>query len=297
MQLLATLVTHHHRHLRTDCGQCLRHATVEGACALAAAQHQQAQRTAAISQPLFRRRDGGDFSAHRVAHELLACSEGSRETRQQAARVARQDAVGQARRAVLFVHDQRQAVQARGHAAGAGSEATEGDHRTRLAVTDDQAGGTQRAHQTPRRSQQGQLALATQTGDGQRIDVDVVLRNQTGFHCASGAHPGDRHATRAQHAGHGQAREDMPAGTTGQDHHRPGVVLDGAHPSLPKVGSTRDCRRLVPRTAAGSAAAGSAAIGTFFATGAAEASAAAGPATSSAAPMRTAWRRSARFSS
>ncbi|KAG1605585.1 hypothetical protein G6F46_013645 [Rhizopus delemar] len=195
------------------------------------------------------------------------------------------------------MHDQRQAVQARGHATRAGGEATEGHHRTRLALADDHAGRAQRAHQPPWRRQQGQLALATQAGDRQRVDGDVVLRHQAGFHRTVGAHPGDRHATLAQHAGNGQAGEDVATGTTGQDHHRACSVVGCAHDSLPKVGSTRDCRRLVPRAAfAVAAATGSALIGTWAAAGATGSSSGSATA-SSPPPIRTAWRRSARLSS
>ncbi|WP_205846588.1 hypothetical protein, partial [Klebsiella pneumoniae] len=64
----------------------------------------------AVGEALFRRCGGGDLCAHRIADELLTLGEGTREAGEEAARIARQDAVGHAGRAILFVHQQREAV-------------------------------------------------------------------------------------------------------------------------------------------------------------------------------------------
>jgi hypothetical protein len=58
---------------------------VLSARALAAAHHQHPQRALPVGEALFRRRDGSDFRAHRVADELLALGEGARETGQRGA--------------------------------------------------------------------------------------------------------------------------------------------------------------------------------------------------------------------
>ncbi len=253
-QFLAALVAH--VELRAERGQRARQRLVQGARALAAAEHQQAHRAVARGEALRRRRQRGDLGAHRIAHRFLARGEAARESGQHAPCDARQHLVGQARGAVLFVHQQRQFQQARGDATRAGRETAEADHRARRAPAQHEAGGTDRAHDPQRRAEQRQRALAAQPADLDGVDLDAVLRHQLRFHAPGRAQPHHRHAARAQHLGHRQRREDVPAGAAGQDHHRArrSVGHSGAghrhghtHPSLPKVGSTRGCMRLVPR--------------------------------------------------
>lgn len=240
----------------TQCSQRCGHRLIQHARALATTQHQHAYRAGATDQTIGRHRQRSDFCAYRVAHRFFAIK-AARETGQHAARETRQHLVGHARGAILFVHQQWRTEQARGQAARAGCKAAKADHRTRLALAQHEAGGAHRAHHPHRRTEQLHHALAAQAADGQRIDGNLVLRHQAGFHRAIGAQPGHRHAACAQHLGHGQAREDVPAGAASQDHDRPQHrrrlcgrlrgTRRNAHAILPNVGSTRGCMRLVPR--------------------------------------------------
>ncbi len=240
----------------TQCSQRCRHRLVQHTRALAAAQHQHAYRAGAAHQAIGRRRQCSDFCTHRVAYRFFA-SKAARKPGQHAARETRQHLVGHAGGAILFVHQQWRTEQARSQAARAGRKAAKADHRTRTALAQHEAGSAHRAHHPHRRTEQLHHALAAQAADGQRIDRNIVLWHQAGFHGAIGAQPGHRHAARAQHLGHGQAREDVPAGAASQNHDRPhhrrrrcghlrGMGRN-AHAILPKVGSTRGCMRLVPR--------------------------------------------------
>ena len=113
-----------------------------------------------------------------------------------------------------------------------------------------------------------------------------MLRHQPRFHCAVGAQPRHWNAARAQRFGYRQRGEDMPAGAAGQDHHwrlRRGDAIARAHAILSKIGSTRDFRRLVPRTGAG----GGGVDGTVDG----------GSAEGAASPRSSATWRSARFNS
>lgn len=239
-----------------ECDQRCRQRLIQHARALAASQHQHAYRAGATHQTIGRRRQCGDFCAHRVAHRFFA-REAARKTGQHAARETRQHLVGHAGCAILFVHQQWRTEQARGQAARAGRKAAKADHCARLALAQHDAGSAHRAHHPHRRTEQLHHAFAAQAADGQRIDRNIVLRHQAGFHGALGTQPGHRHAARTQHLGHGQAREDVPAGAAGQNHDRPRQrrrlcrrlrdIRRNAHAILPNVGSTRGCMRLVPR--------------------------------------------------
>lgn len=255
----------------TECGQRCRHRLIQHARALASAQHQDAYRAGATDQTVSRRRQCSDFCTHWVAYRFFA-SKAARKAGQHAARETRQHLVCHARCAILFVHQQRRTEQARSQPARTGSKAAKTDHRTRLALAQHKACGAHCAHYPQRRAEQLHHAFAAQAGDGQRIDRNVVLRHQAGFHRAIGTQPGHRHAARAQHLGYGQSRENMPTGAAGQNHHRlnPRRWMCGrlremrinAHAILPNVGSTRGCMRLVPRRMADAGA-------TWAATGAA----------------------------
>src|SRR5690606_27434003 len=141
-----------------------------------------------------------------------------------------------------------------------------------------------------------QLALPTQTGNGQRVDLNVVLRHQPGFHRPLGAQPGHWNPALAQHLGHGQAREDVTTGSAGHDHHRTCVlrfVRETHQAILPKVGSTRCCMRLLPR-AAPDCIAGATAV-TVVGVTAALVSASAISVSATSMSSRTSWRRTARL--
>src|SRR5690606_14375305 len=96
-----------------------------------------------------------------------------------------------------------------------------------------------------RREQRGD-ALAAQAFDRDRVDGDAVLRYQPGFHAAVGAEPGYGYAARLQRRGHRQAREDVAAGTAGENEDGPvhDRFLSDCQPppataAAPSTGSTR----------------------------------------------------------
>ena len=243
-----------HLDIRTlQLAQRLRQRFIECACALAAAQHQQAQPGIAAGEAFPRRCDAGDHTAHGIAHHDFLARKSIRKTGQHAAREGGQHAVGHARRAILLMHQQRNAGDDRGDAARARREATEAHHRAGTVPAQHFGGRTDGGQHPQRCAQQRTDALAAQTGDGDGVDGDIVLRHQPRLHAAVRAQPHHRDSARAQRSRDRKARENMSTRTAGEDHHRRSdracrhLGSSSAHARLPNVGSTRSRRRLVPR--------------------------------------------------
>jgi hypothetical protein len=265
--LFAGLVEDLHR--QAECRDRLRHRVVQGTRALAATQHQQAQSAGMREAALFRRRDLRDLRAHRIA-DMRFAGEGLREADQHLLRHLRQRLVGHAGGAVLFVHQQRDAGDARGDPARPGREPAEAHHRRRLARAQHARGIAHRAQDPQGRAQQRRQPLAAHAGHRDGVDGDVVRRHQPGFHAAVRAQPRDARAALAQRLRDRQAGEDMAAGTAGHDQHegRGRVQRDlrntgAAVASLrvPMPGSMRWRRRLVPRAPASDGSGGCAVSG------------------------------------
>jgi hypothetical protein len=87
-----------------------------------------------------------------------------------------QHAVGQARHAILFVHDQRPARQPRHQPARTRGETTQAQHTARLAQAQYASGLPHRAHQLQRRSDQGQQPFTAQAAHLDRVERDVGRR-------------------------------------------------------------------------------------------------------------------------
>ena len=251
--LLAGLVQHVHR--QAERRDRLRHCIVQCACALAAAQHQQAQCAAVREVALRGRRDLRDLRAHRIADQHFA-HEGLREADHDLSREFRQHLVGQPGGAVLFMHQQRDAGDARGDPARPRRIAAEADHRIRPARAQHAGGIADRTQHPQRRRQQGGDALAAQALDRDGVDGDAMLRHQPRFHAAIRTQPCHLRATRTQRLRDREAGEDVAAGAAGQDHHvgrwlaqrdlrKAATAADSD--DGPMLGSMRWRRRLVPR--------------------------------------------------
>ena len=251
MQGFATLVQHVEFDFTAQCGDRLRHGGVQGARALTAPKHQHAQWTGTRCEACIGRIDRSDFGAHRIADPLLAAlDERVGEPGQQANGHPGKYAIGHARCAVLLMHQQWRAGHARRQPTRASSEAAKAHHGARLTRMDQRDGASHGAGHLERGEQQCLQTFATHAADRQRVEVNAVRRYQSRFHGAIGAEPCHRHAPRAQGMRHRKSGENMPTRAAGEDHHRTQVGSDrhrARHGPRPNVGSTRECRRLVPR--------------------------------------------------
>jgi len=205
-------------------GERFGHGAVERTRALAAAEHQQAQRARALRETLGRLGQQCDFGADGIADDLFChMPERLRESGQHAARETRQHAIGHAGCTILFVHDQWRTAQPRRDAARARCVPAKTHDRARLAFVDHAQRGANGAQDPHRRGEQCADALPTQTLDRNRVKRDATGRDQLRLHAAVGAEPQHRHAARLQGRRDRQPREDMPARATGQDQHRRAV--------------------------------------------------------------------------
>jgi hypothetical protein len=112
----------------------VRNHLVEDACALAAADHQQAKPALAARHRIGPSAQGGDGRAHRVAGDMQLVPVGLRETRDPVERdgdrprARRHQPIGTAEHGVLLVQDHAQAAARGGHDRGYRGVATEADH-------------------------------------------------------------------------------------------------------------------------------------------------------------------------
>jgi hypothetical protein len=226
--LRAALVPNRHRHARAAPPQHFRQRRVEALRALAAAEHEQVQRSLAAGIALRGRRHRRDRRAHRVA-DPFATREHVGEAGQHALRPAREQAVGDAGNAVLFVHDERHAGKLRGDPAGRCGIAAERDRAPRRLALEQRTRGRDRTDQAQRHRELGQHVLAAQAADRQCFEVQAMARHELRLEPAAGAEPDHGDLARDEFVGDREPRKDVPAGTARHDQHRPVAVRDGAH--------------------------------------------------------------------
>ena len=242
-----------HREFDTEAGKHGGQLRVQAAGALAAAQHEHAQGAfAALPAQLGcgHRRNRG---AHRIAdrarlHAVRKCIV---ETTQHTSGEPRQHTIGHARHPVLFVHEQRSTQQEGGDAARTSRIAPQAEHAARAQTTQHAQRLEHRTQQQERRLQQAHRALAAQRADPHGVQLNAGGRHQARFQSAFGAEPDDRHVALAQHGGHFQPGEDVPAGSACHDQHRP------HHATSPSTGSMRKRPLRLGRRTGGAIASGS----------------------------------------
>ena len=209
---------------RERCGasraQRLRHARGSAPRALAAAEHQHAQRACAIGKRA--RRVGAARRSRRApgcrprSPTVPGTCPGSRTAPAREAASRRLVRPGDA---VLFVHQQGYAREPRGHPARGRGVTAEGDRR-RAGVRGQQiASACQHARASRIKAlPEAYHSLAAQAADGTRRG-HASLRHRRVSMPPSASPANHRHAARAQFVGDGEAGEDVPAGATGHDHH------------------------------------------------------------------------------
>ena len=193
--------------------QRLRHQGIECLRTLRTADHQHPRCTGLRHAPRQRR----EAATHRIADGLGTGGEGVRKGLQYRRRDARQPAIGEARRCVLLVDHQRDALEPRGQATRPGREAAHAEHHRRPHAAEHRQRVEQAAREQQRRHQQLRDALAAQARDAHELDREAGLGHALRLEGVRRAHPGDRMAQFLQTRGDGQRGEDVTAGTAGHD--------------------------------------------------------------------------------
>jgi hypothetical protein len=206
-------------------GRWSGHAVVERLGPEAAAHHQDPQRAFAPVEAGLRRRHREDLLAHRVTgHAGLAggAAEIGREAEQHALRQRGQGFVRQQQRGIGIDQRERNAAQARHHAARDRDIAAHPQRHARFAARHDAQAGGEAGGQLEGAGQRVLQALAAHAGEIDRIEFDAVLRHDVLLHPERGAEPAHFPAARAHGLRDRDAGEDMPAGAGGHDDQAPG---------------------------------------------------------------------------
>ena len=201
--------------------QRLRHRLVERLRAEAAADDQHAQRAAAAGKALGRRRQGLDRVAHRVAGDHRLARGGRRRAVE-----AERDAIGnRQQRAVahqqcgIGIDQHQRLAEQRGHqAAGKAHVAAHAEHCVRAAVAQDAQAAPESAEHAHAAGERMHDALAAQSGEPDRVELDAGRRNEAVFHALRGAEPAHAPAAVAHLVGDGEAGDDVSSGAGGHDH-------------------------------------------------------------------------------
>ncbi len=232
--LLAALVHHLRALSRFDPRQRLWQQVVQRHSAQAAAQHQQAQRAAAIPA---HRRGSKNVVAHRVAGTATVCTVGEAAGKTFAATLGKtgQQTVGGADHSILLMDDQRNTAQPGCQPARTGNIAASAKHANGLERAKQAQRLAQRPQNTERRLEQVELALAAQALNINVMDREAGLRHQIHLNAPARTKPVHFVALITQHAGTSQRRENVPAGAARHDqylvtHGRP-LVPPGDAPS------------------------------------------------------------------
>ena len=202
-------------------GQRLRHDLVQRLGAQAAADHQQLQRLTgpARGKAFGRVRLLQEGAAQRIADPGSA-GQGVWEGREHPVSQPCQQPVCHAGHRVLFMQHQRPPAELANQPAREADVAAQTHQHLRLDATHDGQALHAGLDQPQRQQQQCQPALAAHAGEIQSFKRKTARRHQLLLHAVRPAEPVHCPTTLAQRLGHGQAREDMPAGAACHDEGR-----------------------------------------------------------------------------